>query len=86
MPLLLQSAVPSVRSEIPRILKIKVKFRSQCLQVNLSPALAADCEADVAVKQPMLHELFDLLGMPMRHTGLSLLQGPPTVVNRYDKA
>ncbi|XP_013141505.1 PREDICTED: probable tubulin polyglutamylase TTLL2 [Papilio polytes] len=51
------------------------------LEVNLSPALAADCEADVAVKQPMLHELFDLLGMPMRHTGLSLLQGPPTVVN-----
>ncbi|XP_014363532.2 probable tubulin polyglutamylase TTLL2 [Papilio machaon] len=51
------------------------------LEVNLSPALAADCEADVTVKQPMLHELFDLLGMPMRHTGLSLLQGPPTIVN-----
>ncbi|KPJ11287.1 putative tubulin polyglutamylase TTLL2 [Papilio machaon] len=51
------------------------------LEVNLSPALAADCEADVIVKQPMLHELFDLLGMPMRHTGLSLLQGPPTIVN-----
>ncbi|KPI97997.1 putative tubulin polyglutamylase TTLL2 [Papilio xuthus] len=53
------------------------------IEVNLSPALAADCEADVTVKQPMLHELFDLLGMPMRHTGLSLLQGPPTIVNRY---
>ncbi|CAK1604023.1 unnamed protein product [Parnassius mnemosyne] len=48
------------------------------LEVNLSPALAADCEADVLVKQPMLHELFDLLGLPMRHTGLSLLQGPST--------
>ncbi|XP_032511622.2 probable tubulin polyglutamylase TTLL2 [Danaus plexippus] len=48
------------------------------IEVNLSPALAADCEADVTVKQPMLHELFDLLGLPMRHTGLSLLQGPPT--------
>ncbi|XP_049866091.1 probable tubulin polyglutamylase TTLL2 isoform X2 [Pectinophora gossypiella] len=46
------------------------------IEVNLSPALAADCEADVAVKQPMLHELFDLLGLPMRHTGLSYLQGP----------
>ncbi|XP_061710387.1 probable tubulin polyglutamylase TTLL2 isoform X2 [Cydia pomonella] len=47
------------------------------LEVNLSPALAADCEADVTVKRPMLHELFDLLGLPMRHTGLSLLKGPP---------
>ncbi|CAH2075153.1 unnamed protein product, partial [Iphiclides podalirius] len=55
------------------------------LEVNLSPALAADCEADVIVKQPMLHELFDLLGLPMRHTGLSLLQGPPTpLLNRED--
>ncbi|XP_072940753.1 probable tubulin polyglutamylase TTLL2 isoform X2 [Epargyreus clarus] len=51
------------------------------LEVNLSPALAADCEADVIVKQPMLHELFDLLGLPMRHTGLSYLQGPPTNIN-----
>ncbi|KAG6452229.1 probable tubulin polyglutamylase TTLL2 [Manduca sexta] len=47
------------------------------LEVNLSPALAADCEADITVKQPMLHELFDLLGLPMKHTGLSLLRGPP---------
>lgn len=46
------------------------------IEVNLSPALGADCDADVIVKQPMLHELFDLLGLPMRHTGLSLLQGP----------
>ncbi|CAG4937157.1 unnamed protein product [Colias eurytheme] len=46
------------------------------IEVNLSPALAADCEADITVKQPMLHELFDLLGLPMRHTGLSYLQGP----------
>ncbi|XP_073951863.1 uncharacterized protein [Choristoneura fumiferana] len=50
------------------------------LEVNLSPALAADCEADVAVKRPMLHELFDLLGLPMRHTGLALLQGPLTAL------
>ncbi|XP_052752345.1 probable tubulin polyglutamylase TTLL2 [Galleria mellonella] len=45
------------------------------IEVNLSPALGADCEADVTVKQPMLHELFDLLGLPMKHTGLSLLRG-----------
>ncbi|CAH2107544.1 unnamed protein product [Euphydryas editha] len=53
------------------------------IEVNLSPALGADCEADVIVKQPMLHELFDLLGLPMRHTGLSLLQGPTPHVNNY---
>ncbi|XP_026729409.1 probable tubulin polyglutamylase TTLL2 isoform X3 [Trichoplusia ni] len=47
------------------------------LEVNLSPALASDCEADVVVKQPMLHELFDLLGLPMKHTGLAKLQAPP---------
>ncbi|XP_026485705.2 probable tubulin polyglutamylase TTLL2 [Vanessa tameamea] len=53
------------------------------IEVNLSPALGADCEADVIVKQPMLHELFDLLGLPMRHTGLSLLQGPTQPLNNY---
>ncbi|XP_050342323.1 probable tubulin polyglutamylase TTLL2 [Nymphalis io] len=53
------------------------------IEVNLSPALGADCEADVIVKQPMLHELFDLLGLPMRHTGLCLLQGPTQHVNNY---
>ncbi|XP_062530996.1 probable tubulin polyglutamylase TTLL2 isoform X2 [Bombyx mori] len=47
------------------------------LEVNLSPALGTNCEADIIVKQPMLHELFDLLGLPMKHTGLSQLQGPP---------
>ncbi|KAJ2947101.1 hypothetical protein O0L34_g16450 [Tuta absoluta] len=50
------------------------------IEVNLSPALAANCEADMTVKQPMLHELFDLLGLPMRHTGLSQLQGPPQTI------
>ncbi|KAL4708427.1 hypothetical protein ACJJTC_019663 [Scirpophaga incertulas] len=49
------------------------------IEVNLSPALGANCEADVTVKQPMLHELFDLLGLPMRHTGLALLRGPSQV-------
>ncbi|XP_035459318.1 probable tubulin polyglutamylase TTLL2 isoform X4 [Spodoptera frugiperda] len=47
------------------------------LEVNLSPALASDCEADIVVKQPMLHELFDLLGLPMKHTGLAKLKAPP---------
>lgn len=45
--------------------------------MNLSPALASDCEADIVVKQPMLHELFDLLGLPMKHTGLAKLKAPP---------
>ncbi|CAK1553508.1 unnamed protein product [Leptosia nina] len=56
--------------------------------VNLSPALAADCEADVTVKQPMLHELFDLLGLPMRHTGLSYLQRPltPNIISSEDES
>ncbi|CAH0407653.1 unnamed protein product [Chilo suppressalis] len=51
------------------------------IEVNLSPALGASCEADITVKQPMLHELFDLLGMPMRHTGLALLRGPSHIHN-----
>ncbi|XP_041976000.1 probable tubulin polyglutamylase TTLL2 isoform X1 [Aricia agestis] len=46
------------------------------LEVNLSPALASECDADATVKRPMLHELFDLLGLPMRCTGLQQLQMP----------
>ncbi|KAI5699342.1 hypothetical protein M8J75_001411 [Diaphorina citri] len=42
------------------------------LEVNLSPALANDCEVDPAVKKPMLHDMFDLLGLPVCNTGLSL--------------
>lgn len=41
-------------------------------QVNLSPALANDCDIDTVVKKPMLHDMFDLLGLPMCNTGLSL--------------
>jgi len=40
--------------------------------VNLSPALSNDCEVDSEVKKPMLHDLFDLLGLPVCNTGLSL--------------
>lgn len=41
-------------------------------QVNLSPALGADSDVDAAVKKPMLHDMFDLLGLPVSHTGLSM--------------
>ncbi|XP_043467488.1 probable tubulin polyglutamylase TTLL2 [Leptopilina heterotoma] len=42
------------------------------LEVNVSPALSNDCEVDLDVKKPLLHDLFDLLGLPVRNTGLSL--------------
>lgn len=45
---------------------------SHVLQVNLSPALSNDCEVDSEVKKPLLHDLFDLLGLPVCNTGLSL--------------
>lgn len=38
----------------------------------MSPALSNDCEVDSEVKKPLLHDLFDLLGLPVRNTGLSL--------------
>jgi hypothetical protein len=41
-------------------------------QVNLSPALGNDCDIDPIVKKPMLHDMFDLLGLPLCNTGLSL--------------
>lgn len=41
-------------------------------KVNLSPALSNDCDADRSVKKPMLHDMFDLLGLPMYNTGLSI--------------
>lgn len=37
----------------------------------MSPALSNDCEIDCEVKKPLLHDLFDLLGLPVRNTGLS---------------
>lgn len=40
--------------------------------MNLSPALNNDCEIDSEVKKPLLHDLFDLLGLPVCNTGLSL--------------
>ncbi|XP_014251153.1 probable tubulin polyglutamylase TTLL2 isoform X1 [Cimex lectularius] len=42
------------------------------LEVNSSPALCTDCDVDPAVKKPMLHDMFDLLGLPICNTGLSL--------------
>lgn len=38
----------------------------------MSPALSNDCEVDSEVKKPLLHDLFDLLGLPVCNTGLSL--------------
>lgn len=38
----------------------------------MSPALGNDCDADRYVKKPMLHDMFDLLGLPLYNTGLSL--------------
>lgn len=40
--------------------------------MNLSPGLSNDCEIDSEVKKPLLHDLFDLLGLPVCNTGLSL--------------
>ncbi|KAK9888803.1 hypothetical protein WA026_001026 [Henosepilachna vigintioctopunctata] len=45
-------------------------LRPWLLEVNLSPALSNDCEADRLVKKPMLHDMFDLLGLPLLKTGL----------------
>ncbi|XP_008187024.1 LOW QUALITY PROTEIN: probable tubulin polyglutamylase TTLL2 [Acyrthosiphon pisum] len=44
------------------------------LEVNLSPALGNDCDVDNRVKRPLLHDMFDLLGLPMCNTGLSLFR------------
>ncbi|XP_077288400.1 putative tubulin polyglutamylase TTLL2 [Arctopsyche grandis] len=51
---------------------VDADLRPWLLEVNLSPALANDCDADEIVKKPLLHDLFDLLGLPMCNTGLSL--------------
>ena len=32
------------------------------LEVNFGPALSSDCQVDVSVKKPMLHDLLDMLG------------------------
>ncbi|PNF34975.1 hypothetical protein B7P43_G15627 [Cryptotermes secundus] len=51
---------------------IDASLRPWLLEVNLSPALGNDCDIDQIVKKPMLHDMFDLLGLPMCNTGLSL--------------
>lgn len=40
--------------------------------MNLSPALGNDCLADEEVKRPLLHDLFDLMGLPLYNTGLAI--------------
>nr|CAI5847521.1 unnamed protein product [Callosobruchus analis] len=51
---------------------IDASLRPWLLEVNLSPALSNDCDADRLVKKPMLHDMFDLLGLPLYNTGLSV--------------
>ncbi|KAH0820000.1 hypothetical protein GEV33_002791 [Tenebrio molitor] len=51
---------------------IDSSLRPWLLEVNLSPALSNDCDADRSVKKPMLHDMFDLLGLPLYNTGLSV--------------
>ncbi|KAK6621095.1 hypothetical protein RUM43_011401 [Polyplax serrata] len=51
---------------------IDEKLKPWLLEVNLSPALGNDCDVDPVVKKPLLHDLFDLLGLPVCYTGLSL--------------
>ncbi|XP_050542309.1 probable tubulin polyglutamylase TTLL2 [Daktulosphaira vitifoliae] len=53
------------------------------LEVNLSPALGNDCDVDNQVKRPLLHEMFDLLGLPMCNTGLSLFRATSKTGPRY---
>lgn len=42
--------------------------------MNLSPGLGNDCDVDNRVKKPLLHDMFDLLGLPVCNTGLSLFR------------
>ncbi|XP_057667585.1 probable tubulin polyglutamylase TTLL2 isoform X1 [Diorhabda carinulata] len=51
---------------------IDSSLRPWLLEVNLSPALSNDCDADRLVKKPMLHDMFDLLGLPLYNTGLAV--------------
>ncbi|KAF7279569.1 hypothetical protein GWI33_007031 [Rhynchophorus ferrugineus] len=51
---------------------IDSSLRPWLLEVNLSPALSNDCDVDRLVKKPMLHDMFDLLGLPLYNTGLSI--------------
>ena len=39
-------------------------LRPWLLEVNQSPALMVDCSVDQHIKKPMLHDLFDLVGLP----------------------
>lgn len=53
------------------------ELRPWLLEVNISPGLGNDCDIDSMVKKPLLHEMFDLLGLPVCPTGLqALFQGP----------
>ncbi|KAJ8315411.1 hypothetical protein KUTeg_007561 [Tegillarca granosa] len=64
------------------------------LEVNFSPALSIDCQSDVVVKKPMLHDLMDLMNFKevdkerggehfRRYTGTSRSKGPDSNIDRY---
>lgn len=55
------------------------------LQVNLSPALSIDCSLDPDIKKPLIHDMFDLVGLPMCNTGLALFTANPNPIKRTNK-
>ena len=59
---------------------IDTDLRPWLLETNLSPGLGGDCDVDEIVKKPMLHELFDLVGLPDSRPYLSLV--PATAVTK----
>ncbi|KAK9721655.1 Tubulin-tyrosine ligase family [Popillia japonica] len=48
------------------------RLKPWLLEVNLSPALGNDCDVDRLVKKPMLHDMFDLLGLPLSNMSWSI--------------
>ncbi|KAF7992710.1 hypothetical protein HCN44_005054 [Aphidius gifuensis] len=67
---------------------VDANLKPWLLEVNVSPALGNNCEVDIEVKKPLLHDLFDLLGLPVCNTGLSLFKiwsaSSPVVDNCVD--
>lgn len=58
--------------EVGKIIVGLIKIDLIIFQVNLSPALGNDCDVDRSVKKPMLHDMLDLLGLPLYNTGLAV--------------
>ncbi|XP_065208221.1 probable tubulin polyglutamylase TTLL2 [Planococcus citri] len=64
---------------------IDSELKPWLIEVNLSPALSIDCSLDPDIKKPMIHDMFDLIGLPMCNTGLALLTANPNPINRASK-